>query len=56
MLKRDYDTKIAKIEGKVPDDSNLATKTALTTVENKILDVSRLATKVELNATDGKKT
>ena len=39
-----------KIEGEIPDVSNLATKIALTTVENKILNVSRLATKPELTA------
>ena len=39
-----------KIKGEIPDVSNLATKTALTTVENKILNVSRLATKAELTA------
>ena len=31
---------ITESENKVPDISNLATKTALTTVENKIPDVS----------------
>ena len=41
----DYDTKITEIEGKIPDISNLATKTALTTVENKIPDISNLAIK-----------
>ena len=40
-----YDAKIADIEGKIPDVSNLATKTALTTVENKISSVSSLVTK-----------
>ena len=28
----DYNTKVAEIEGKTPDVTNLATKTALTTV------------------------
>ena len=40
--KTDYNTKITEIEGKIPDISNLATKTVLTTVENKISDVSNL--------------
>ena len=35
VKKVDYDTKITEIEGKIPDVSSLATKTALTTVENK---------------------
>ena len=30
------------MEGKIPDASNLATKTALTAVENKIPDISSL--------------
>ena len=34
LLKRHYHAKITEIEGKIPDVSNLATKTALTTVEN----------------------
>ena len=42
LKKVDYNT---KIEGEIPDISNLATKTALTTVENKIPDTSNLATK-----------
>ena len=35
VKKTDYNTKITEIEGKIPDMSNLATKTALTTVEKK---------------------
>ena len=46
VKKTDYNTKITEIEGKVPDISNLATKTALTTIENKIPDISNLATKM----------
>ena len=41
-----------KIEGEIPDVSNLATEIALTTVENKIPNVSRLATKAELTAVE----
>ena len=40
---------MADIEGKIPDVSNLATKTALTTVENKISDVSYLVKKTDYN-------
>ena len=34
--------KLTDLENKIPDISNLGTKTALTTVENKIPDVSNL--------------
>ena len=52
LLKRktNYNTKITEIENKIPDISNLATKTALTTVENKIPDVSSLVKKTDYNA------
>ena len=43
VKKTDYNAKITEIENKIPDISNLATKTALNTVENKIPDVSGLA-------------
>ena len=36
------------MEGKIPDVTNLATKTALITVENKIPDISNFATKTVL--------
>ena len=45
VKKTDYNSKITEIEGKIPDVSSLATKTALTTVENKIPDVSSLVKK-----------
>ena len=45
VKKTDYDAKTTEIEGKIPDISNSATKTELTTVENKIPDVSGLAKK-----------
>ena len=54
LKKTNYDAKITEIGGKIPDISNVVTKTVLTTVENKISDVSGLATKVELNAVDRK--
>ena len=38
VKKTDYNAKITEIENKIPDTSNLPTKTALTTVENKNLD------------------
>ena len=37
--------KLSEVEKKIPDISNLATKTALTTVENKIPDISNLVKK-----------
>ena len=37
--------KLTELENKIPDISNLATKTALATVENKIPDVSNLVKK-----------
>ena len=43
----DYNTKIADIEGKIHNISNLATKTALTTVENKTPNVSNLLKKTD---------
>ena len=36
VKKTDYNAKITEIENKIPDTSNLATKTLLNTVENKI--------------------
>ena len=41
---------MTEIEGKIPDVSNLVTKTALTTVENKIPDVSSLVKKTDNNS------
>ena len=46
VLKTKYDKDKAELENKIPDTSNLAAKTTLTTVENKILDISNLATLV----------
>ena len=45
VKKTDYNVKIAEVENKIPDNSNLATKTALNTVENKIPDTSGLVKK-----------
>ena len=54
VKKTDYDTKITEIEDKIPDISNLATKTALTTRENEIPDTSNLATKTALTTVENK--
>ena len=40
---------MTEIEGKIPDISNLSTKTALTIVENKIPSLSNLVKKVVYN-------
>ena len=48
VLKTKYDTDKSELENKIPDISNLATKTALTAVENKIPDVSNLVKKNRL--------
>ena len=47
LKKTDYNTKIVDIEGKIPDISNLATKTAVTTVENRIPSVITLVKKTD---------
>ena len=48
MLKKtNYNTKITELENKIPDISNLATKTALTAVENKIPSASNLVKKTD---------
>ena len=46
MLKKG---KLAELESKIPDISNLATKTALSAVENKIPSVSNLVNKTNYN-------
>ena len=43
-----------ELENKIPDISNLATKTELTAVENKVPNVSRLATETESTAVEDK--
>ena len=50
----DYNTKIAEMESKIFDVTNLATKTALTTVENKIPGVTNLETKTALTTIENK--
>ena len=49
VLKSKYDTEKSELENKIPDISNLATKTALTAVENKIPSVSNLVKKTDYN-------
>ena len=49
LKKTDYNSKITEIEGKIPDISNLATKTALTEAENKIPSVCSLVRKIDYN-------
>ena len=49
LKKTDYNTKITEWESKIPDISNLARKTALTTLENKIPSVSNLVKKTDYN-------
>ena len=46
-LKTNYNAKITELENKIPDISNLATKTALTTIENKIPSTSNLIKKTD---------
>ena len=50
VKKTDYNVKITKTENKIPDISNLSTKTALNTVENKIPNTSGLVKKTDYNA------
>ena len=47
VKKTDYNTKITELENKIPDISNLATKTTLTTFENKIPSTSNLIKKTD---------
>ena len=42
------EAKLTELENKIPNISNLATKTALTTAENKMPDVSSLVKKNRL--------
>ena len=49
LKKTNYNTRIIELENKIPDISNLATKSALTAVENKIPSFSNLVKKTEYN-------
>ena len=54
VKKTDYNSEITKIENKISDISNLATKTTLNTVENKIPNIRGLATETELTTVENK--
>ena len=49
VLKTKYNTDKTELENKIPDISNLATKTALTAIENKIPSFSNLVKKTDYN-------
>ena len=49
MTDFDKKAKLTEIENKIPEISNLATKTALTAIENKIPNVSHLVNKTDYN-------
>ena len=49
LRKTDFSTKVTEIEGKIPDISDLATKSALKVIENKISDVNSLVKKTDFN-------
>ena len=49
MTDFDKKVKLTELENKIPNVSNLATKTALTTAENKIPSVSSLVKKADNN-------
>ena len=55
VVKKDvYNANIKNSEDKIPDITNLATTTALTTVENKMSDVSNLVNKNDYNRKSSK--
>ena len=47
LLKKNSNTKISEIVGKIPSISGLATNTTLTAVENKISNISGLVKKTK---------
>ena len=49
MLKTRYNTDKTELENKIPDISNLETKTALTAIENKIPSVRNLVKEADYN-------
>ena len=50
MLKKtDYNTKITELENKIPDISNLATKTLVNKLENRIPSINNLDEAVTQN-------
>ena len=55
VVKKDvYNANIKNSKDKIPDITNLATTTALTTVENKMSDVSNLVNKNDYNRKSSK--
>ena len=49
VKKTNYNTKITEVEDKIPDISNLATKSLVNKVENRIPSVSNLVKKTDYN-------
>ena len=49
VQKTDFNTRVTKIEGKIPSISGLATNTVLTAVENKMPDISSLVKNTNYN-------
>ena len=47
--KKDFNTKVTEMEGKIPSITGLATNSELTVVENKVPDVSSLVKKTDYN-------
>ena len=54
VLKTKYQTDQKKLENKIPNVSNLVTKTKLTELENEIPDISNLTTKTAITAVENK--
>ena len=52
VLKTKYNTDKTELENKIPDVSNLVTKTKLSESENKIPDISNLTTKTALTTVE----
>ena len=48
-VKADFNSKIIKVENKIPSISGLATNSELTVIENKIPDISGLVTVTNYN-------
>ena len=49
-----FNSKIIEVENKIPDISNLATKTEVTTIKNKIPNISNFVNKTQLTAVENK--
>ena len=48
LKKTHYDAKITEIEGKIPNVTNLATKTELNEIDGKILNITGLISKGDI--------